>query len=118
MSPAVRFRLGKRPPKFDARTPHLAAYLKRGLAPPPAQCLNYTDPVKAWPMMGNDTLGDCTCAAAGHMIEEWTANTRSQPVVMSTAEVEKAYRHFSPPGTDNGANLLDVLNYWRKTGMP
>src|SRR5205085_7571799 len=63
-------------------------------------------------------LGDCTCAAAGHMIQKWTANTHPQPVILSDPEVEKAYRHFSPPGTDNGANMLDVLNYWRQTGFP
>ncbi|MGB6877319.1 MAG: hypothetical protein WBD87_14935, partial [Candidatus Acidiferrales bacterium] len=80
------FRLGKKPPRIDARTLQLSKYLRlldaasqqgtdrpRGLAPAPPS-IDWTAKISSWPMMANDTLGDCTCAAAGHMIECWTAN--------------------------------------------
>lgn len=59
-------------------------------------------------MMGNDTIGDCKCAAAGHLIEEWTVNL-SATVVPPDNPVTRA--------NDSGAAELDVLNYWRRTGV-
>jgi hypothetical protein len=67
-------------------------------------------------MMGNDAYGDCTCAAAGHMIEEWTANTGKAEIVPD-AEILATYNHFAHGNADAGANMLDVLKYWRKTGI-
>lgn len=67
-------------------------------------------------MMGNDHYGDCTCAAAGHMIEEWTANTGS-PKTLSDSVILSAYRHFAGDDADAGASMLDVLKYWRKSGI-
>ena len=110
------FKLGKQPAKFDDRTLHFGAYLTAELPPPPVS-VDYTKKVTPpWPMMGNDTYGDCTCAAAGHMIQEWTANTGQQNV-LPDAQIIKAYDHFSGGNPDAGANMLDVLKYWRKTGI-
>ena len=72
-------------------------------------------------MMANDTLGDCTCAAAGHMIECWTANL-GDAFTPTSAQVIAAYSAVSGyivgnPATDNGAAELDVLNYWRQKGI-
>ena len=72
-------------------------------------------------MMANDRLGDCTCAAAGHMIECWTANA-SKEKVPTDASIIAAYSAITgyDPHTgenDNGAVELDVLNYWRKRGI-
>ena len=58
--------------------------------------------------MGNDTIGGCKCAAAGHLIEEWTANL-SATVVPPDNPVTHA--------NDSGTAELDVLNYWRRTGV-
>ena len=110
-----RYKLGKQRPKIDSRTLQFGAYLTKTLPPPPPS-VDYTKPVKTWPMMGNDQYGDCTCAAAGHMIEEWTANT-GQAEILSDAQILKAYNHFAHGNADAGANMLDVLNYWRKTGI-
>ena len=63
------FKLGKHQPTFDTRTLLFGKYLTSELPPPPAS-KDYSRAVTTWPMMGNDTYGDCTCAAAGHMIEE------------------------------------------------
>ncbi|MCI4326721.1 MAG: hypothetical protein L3K16_03675 [Thermoplasmata archaeon] len=114
-------KLGKQEPRLDPRTLQLADYLvPAGLAPPPPT-VNWGAKVAAWPMMGNDTIGDCTTAAAGHCIEEWTTDA-GDPVIVPDAEIIAAYAAVSgyDPATgshDVGANELDVLNYWRKTGI-
>lgn len=109
------YKLGKQRPKIDSRTLQFGAYLTKELPPPPPS-VDYTKPVADWPMMGNDTFGDCTCAAAGHMIEQWTANTGTE-VTLTDPQILKAYNHFAHGNPDAGANMLDVLNYWRKTGI-
>jgi hypothetical protein len=108
-------KLGKKPAKFDSRTLLLAKYLTKDLPPPPVS-VDYEKRVKAWPMYGNDTTGDCTCAAAGHMIQEWTANTGREKTPPISA-ILKVYKHFVDGQTDQGVNMIDVLNYWRKVGF-
>jgi len=76
---------------------------------------------KPWRRMGNWTLSDCTCAAAGHMIECWTANTTHEDVI-TTKEVVTAFSALTgyDPATgknDVGVNYLDALKYWRATGI-
>jgi hypothetical protein len=109
------FKLGKQSPKFDNKTLLFGKYLTAALPPPPV-AVDYSKPVSAWPMMGNDQYGDCTCAAAGHMIEEWTANTATEKT-LSDQQILDAYNHFAKGNADAGANMLDVLKYWRKTGI-
>jgi hypothetical protein len=118
-NPPLIFKLGKHPPKPDIRTLQFKAYLKPTLAAPPATETQWSAkiPANGWGMMENDNYGDCTCAAAGHMILEWTANTRPKPVVIPNADILKFYNHFSGGNPDAGANMLDVLNYWRKKGL-
>jgi len=73
--------------------------------------------VHSWPMMLNDTYGDCTIAGAGHMIQDWTAyaGTMRYP---TDAQILSAYWKVSGGvGVDDGANMLDVLNLWRQTGI-
>jgi hypothetical protein len=65
-------------------------------------------------MYGNDRWGDCTCAAAGHMIELW-AKLEGKTANPAARTIESAYHHLSPD--DQGCVMLDVLNYWRKTGF-
>ncbi|MGB0034318.1 MAG: hypothetical protein WBP79_02450 [Candidatus Acidiferrales bacterium] len=114
-------RLGKQEARHDPRTFQFAKYLKPEALPAPPAKESWTKPVSTWPMMANDTIGDCTCAAAGHLIEEWTANA-STLVVPPTADIIAAYSAitgYNPadPSTDRGAVELDVLNYWRQTGI-
>lgn len=113
-------RMGKQPVRHDPRTLKLSTYTK-GMAAPPAQA-GYVDKVPEWPMFLNDVLGDCTVACAGHMIQQWTTYADATPVVLSDNSVLFAYQAvsgYSPnkPGSDRGAVVLDVLNYWRKRGI-
>jgi hypothetical protein len=134
MKSGQTFRLGKKPPRLDARTLQLAKYLRgtsiaaseQGTArqatlPPAPPSVDWTAKIPAWPMLANDTLGDCTTAAAAHMIECWTANA-GYAFTPSNAQVIAAYSATGgyvagDAATDNGAVELDVLNYWRQQGI-
>jgi hypothetical protein len=111
------YKLGKHPPVVDQRTLRFGKYLTAALPSPPAS-VNYGAKVSTWPMYANDKYGDCTCAAAGHMIQNWTANANGE-VTPPTGAVVKFYEHFvgNPPPPDAGCNMLQVLNYWRKAGL-
>ena len=108
-------KLGKHAPEFDKRTLLFGKYLKPALPSPPAT-VDYSRAVPIWPMFGNDTYGDCTCAAAGHMIQEWTANAGTERTP-SDQQVLAMYDHFSHGHPDAGASMLAVLKYWRSIGL-
>lgn len=117
--------LGKHAARHDARTLSLVKYMKRGaeLSPPASQDWGSTTN-KKWPMYLNDEIGCCTCASAAHHIEAWTAagSKGKREVEIKAADVLAAYRAvggYNPadPSTDGGANMLDVLKYWRKVGI-
>ena len=118
-------KLGKLAPRHDPRTLRLAHYFTDALpAAPPSKDWAAEGKVVAWPMMLNDSLGDCTCAAAGHMIEAWTANGNPAlaAFVPADADILDAYKAVSgydpaDPTTDTGAVELDVLRYWRRVGI-
>lgn len=109
-----QYTLGKRPKKFDRRTLQLARYVPR-LPTPPA----LVDHAALLPadigMMGNDQYGDCTVAAAGHMVQSWTVYAQRGLETLSDDQILTAYRILSP--SDDGAYMLDVLNLWRNTGI-
>jgi hypothetical protein len=115
--PPLEFRLGKNAVVHDDRTLSLAAYLTAELPTPPDSVDNYTR-VPKWPMYNNDKWGDCTCAAAGHMVQAWTAEAGHE-VTPQLHSVTKMYEHFvgSPPPEDAGCNMLKVLTYWRRVGL-
>lgn len=106
--------LGKKPPRDDPRTLRLADYVDLSVLPAAPPIANWTAAVHKWPMYGNDIYGDCTLASAGHMIQAWTANAL-KPATPLTSSVEKAY--WATGDGDTGRYEIDVLNYWRKTGI-
>jgi hypothetical protein len=118
-------KLGKRTPRVDPKTLRLGDYIIPGapLPTPPASIdWDRVVPAGDWPMLGNDAAGDCTCAAAGHLIHAWTANSRAIPVVLDATKVLGEYSAItgynpSDPSTDQGAVELDVLNHWRSHGF-
>jgi len=115
-------KLGKKPARHDPRTLQLAKYIPATAVPPPPSSEDFSRAVRNWGMMGNNTIGDCTCACAGHMIEEWTTYANQKTTVPSDDSIVKAYEAVSgynpsDPGSDRGAVILDVLNYWKKTGI-
>lgn len=123
MTRSVTFR-GGRLPAQPAR-PHLKASAvlaeHRTLSAPPPSCL-FADAAIAWDMLGNDTVGDCTCAEVGHQINQLTwygSGTEVKPTTMQVLAFYSAITGYNPakPSTDQGAYIQDVLAYWRKTGL-
>jgi hypothetical protein len=121
MSTPILHRLGKKPVRHDVRTLRLGDYIDetKFLGIPTEKI--WSDKVDAWPMYLNDTLGDCTDASAGHMIQCWTANGQLQCVQVTDADILKAYERsgYVPgdPSTDQGAVEIDVLKGWRTDGI-
>lgn len=114
-------KLGKKPVKHDDRTLIFGKYLNTAALPTIPQAQSWDSKVTSWPMMANDQLGDCTIACVGHLIELWTTYSGTQAVVPD-ADIIAAYSAVSgyDPSTgegDEGAAILDVLNYWRDTGI-
>jgi hypothetical protein len=113
-------KLGKLPPRVDVRTLSLKEYVDPARLPEPPDVLDVTAHVAAWPMYGNDRIGDCTTAAAGHMIEAWTAESRGAAVEVSESAVLAAFdrvKIVDPITGEEGAVELDVLRDWRKHGV-
>ena len=116
-----KLKLGKQLARHDPRTLLLASYIKPTLPAPPLQH-DLTSKINSWGMMENDQLGDCTCAAAGHLIMEWTANAGKKMVTPTDKQIVAAYSAitgYNPQtgANDNGAVEIDVLNYWRQSGI-
>jgi len=114
------FKLGKRPPKRDRRTLSIEKYLRKEDLNLPSR-LDRTSLVRRWPSMLNKQIGDCTVAAAGHMIQAWTA-VRGRAVILRDSEILDAYSAltgFDPakPKIDRGATALELLRFWRKRGI-
>src|SRR5580658_5974106 len=102
-------KLGKKPVRYDGRTLKLSNYLKS--LPPIPPRIEWSATETDWSMMLNDTLGDCTCACAGHMIRSWYNAASSKQVVVPDAEILTAYEAVSgytpsDPNSDNGADIL------------
>ncbi|TMC54264.1 MAG: hypothetical protein E6J20_04110 [Chloroflexi bacterium] len=74
--------------------------------------MDITPGIATWPMFANDQLGDCTCAAVGHMVEVWTDQAAGQPTMLTDAQVITLYNLVNG-GQDKGANMLDVLHQMR-----
>jgi hypothetical protein len=117
-----KLKLGKTAARHDPRALLLATYITPELPAAPAS-FDVTSKMPAdWGMMDNDQIGDCTCAAAGHLIMEWTANAGKKMVTPTDKQIVVAYSAitgYNPTtgANDNGANEVDVLNYWRQTGI-
>jgi hypothetical protein len=118
----LKLKLGKHPARHDPRTLLFATYTTPALPAPPQQLDLATVVKSAWGMMDNDQIGDCTCAAAGHMMMEWTASAQSKMFTPSDQQIVAAYSAitgYNPKtgANDNGAQEIDVLNYWRQQGI-
>lgn len=119
---AKRFgRLAKKP---EAKTLKLSKYLLAGLPVPPAQVDNLSkvyeklgiDKVQdLFPMDGNDTLGDCTIAAAGHAITLWNG-LNGVKNVPEQGDLVGVYKSLTG-GQDSGLVETDVLKFWMQTGI-
>ena len=76
-----------------------------------------------WGMMLNDKIGDCAVAAPGHMVQVATMVASGSRVTISDVDIKKAYMAISGwngiinDPSDTGCNMVDVLKYWKNTGI-
>lgn len=109
-------RLGRTPTPPDIRRRNFKlAQLMRRLPEPPAT-FDLSPGIPQWPMYANDRLGDCTCAAIGHMLEVWTQQVDGQARLLPDAAIVALYNRVNG-GVDEGANMQDVLNVMRHEGL-
>jgi hypothetical protein len=113
-------KLGRLPKQHDERTLQLASYVAPGVEVPPLH--QAWSPARAtWSMFGNDAVGCCTVAAAGHLMQAWTANEGApfSPTTQQILDAYSAITGYDPndPSTDRGATMLSVLKYWRNIGI-
>ena len=72
-------------------------------------------------ILKNDALGDCTAAAAAHLIAAWTS-CAGDPVQMTADQTQAFYSAStgydpSDPTTDRGGSMIAVLTRWRDFGF-
>jgi len=118
-----KMKLGKKPPVHDPRTFQLADYIDNKALPPVPEKLIYAGniPPDGWGMMANHNLHNCTCAAAGHLIMEWTDDNKHM-VTLADQDIINLYIAITGynPATgqnDTGADEKTTLNYWRNNGV-
>lgn len=123
MKDISNFRFGKLPPKIDYRTLRFGDYLKEDIPEPPPSinlrervCTNLSLPVQyLFPMFANDVLGDCAIAGMAHGVTVYHGMVAQQHIP-SLSNVVRIYNHLTG-GMDSGLYLLDVIKFWRGTGI-
>ncbi len=132
-------KLGRLPRRHDPRIPLLSTLVAEKhhhhhhhpVLPPPAPpqpppaSVDYITPcdTNAFGMMGNDSLGDCTCAAIGHARQIWTGNASPPMQTDSDRDIIWLYSHAcgyveGDPSTDQGGDEQSVLTYVLNNGLP
>jgi hypothetical protein len=111
--------LGKAKPKLDARTPVLGEFMDARLGIKLPKNTSWLPPIEQllgndFGMMGNDTYGDCTCAALGHAIQIWTG-TEGPPATLTTAQILDLY--WKTGTEDDGRVMFEVLKYAQHHGL-
>jgi hypothetical protein len=108
-------KLGKLAPQFPPALKELAAYTPQPLPQPPTT-VDWAANVADWPMDGNDTYGDCTMAAAAHLIHSWNAQTGLAAPGPQDEQVIAAYLKLTG-GKDTGLVESQVLKRWMSSGL-
>jgi hypothetical protein len=109
-------RMGKLAPQFPTAVKSLHHYITTPLPVAPAS-VDYSKSVaEGFPMDGNDQYGDCTMAAAAHLIQAWNAETGIQLPVPTEPDVIAQYLKLSG-GQDTGLVESQVLKGWLSSGL-
>jgi hypothetical protein len=115
-------RYGRKPPYPNDTHPRLYIddFLKPGFTIPAS--VDFCSEVTSWPMSLNDTLRDCTIAAANHTQMAWNQFAHGSNTPWTDDQVLAAYEAIGgyvpgDPSTDNGCVMQDVLQYWKTEGI-
>ena len=114
-------KFGRRRPAAHLRTGHrmMSRYLLEAPVPD-HDWSSLCAPGALQDCLGNQSLGDCTAAGAGHLIDVFTAGGGS-PVAITPAQAIAFYSAstgYNPanPATDQGGDEVTVLTTWRDKG--
>lgn len=113
--------LGRRSSRRDTRTLSFGSYARASIPPAPP-IVDWGNGVAFVEPYRNREIGICAFASAAHAITVWNARN-GRDVVPTQFQVELAYADVggfvaSDPATwNNGADMLSVANYWRRTGI-
>lgn len=107
------FKLGALPAVKPAALDYLDVYAKGRLPSPPA---TWEVPQAVYPIDGNDQYGDCTIAAAAHLLEAWDVDVHEHDHVPGEKEIVSTYFKLTG-GEDTGLVEADVLSTWRRHGL-
>jgi|SRR5579884_215862 len=112
-------KLGRQPSRWDAGVPvPVLAEVAQQAPPAPPEVAYPAAPRRAW--FGDDRFQSASCVAAAHAVQHWGAQLGRTGTV-SRRDVERVYMSVSgfnpksPEETDNGASMLDVLDFWLNT---
>jgi hypothetical protein len=108
-------KLGKLAPQFPVALKELHSYTVEPLPAAPA-AVDHSAKVPTFPMDGNDKYGDCTMAAAAHLIQSWNADVDVTMPVPTPTEVVAEYLKLSR-GADSGLVESRVLKTWMASGL-
>lgn len=112
------YALGRRKPAHPPRL-HLHKYFRDAGAPPSPSSIDYSGKAEGIldEMLGNDTVGDCTKAAAVHVNGMLIANANAPvPANFNAASTLASYYKLTG-GKDTGLNEQVVLDAWRANGL-
>jgi len=121
-------KLGKKAPRRLMSTPAFGDFLAKATTWPAVAPRGWEYAVNPADLniLGNDTWGDCAAAGAMHLIQVETANTGNPlyGTLQQTLDLYSAVTGFDinagPSGnnpTDQGTDLLSMLQYWKNTGI-
>lgn len=120
----MSLRFGRNRPAPHLRTGHkmAARYFDAANMPPVPDAFDFSA-LNATPLadvLANDSLGDCTSAGAGHLIDVLTAGG-DEPIAITAAQAIAFYSlstGYVPgdPSTDQGGDEVTVLTTWRDKG--
>jgi hypothetical protein len=124
-----RFKLGRNRPSVSERRLRFAHYLTDAPISPPPTVSHWSETQTEsggyaclTNVMGNDTLGNCTCAGAAHIEGILRANAGNVDRLPITGDAIAFYSlscGYLPgdPSTDQGGDEVTVLNCWKNKGF-
>jgi hypothetical protein len=113
-------KLGKKPAKKDRRDLLFYDYLTNKLPTHPEQ-FGHESLVSSWGMLGNDSVGDCVFAGAGHETMLWTTEGGAPAVFTDKCIISdySAVTGYNPneSNSDQGTDVREALKYRSNTGL-